>query len=382
MRFSFNALLLAEYSTGMRTLIVGVLSGLRSLVPSEEWVVYIRPKIQTRIDLPRWDGCHYVQVPLAKSLPGRLMTELWFLPSLDRRHAVDVSYNPVAYLPLNQKIPAVVTFVDFTGSRVPAGYTLGQRLSHGLRYKHALFHARGIATISETMNRDLLATYGQQLKAVVAPILCGVGPEFFQPPMIPASDLDRRYGLHGNVLLASGGTNARKDIQTLARSFAILPGQIVDAMTVVVMGPSRPREVARILELIPVERRHRFRIIGFVPQRDVLELTAKARLMAFPTLDEGFGLPVLEAMAAGKPVICSDLDVLREVGGDCVRYFPVQDYTALAQSIEELWTTDVQCRRMSVTGQERARLFTWDAVAERLMELLRSVGNDASDGRK
>ncbi len=373
MKLAFNALLLAEESTGMRTLMVGLLNGLKDLALRDRWIVYVRPGVRKRLVLPEWAGCTYIEVGSARTLPGRVITEIVGLPYYDRKHGIDVSFSPTSYLPINQVTPAIITFVDFCCRRVPKGYSWSQRLSSGLRAEHSLLRASGVVAISETMRRDLLAAYGKRLSAPVVAMPLGVDENLFDARQTAAPSGSAPFRFASNCILTSGGTNARKDVGTLISAYARLPTTLTANVPLVVMGPCDLRAKTAMLRDVAADLRARIIFTGFVGYEDKRELFASASLFVFPTLDEGFGLPILEAMAVGVPVICSDLDVLREVGGDRAVYFPPGDVPALAREIASALLDVASMRRMRVGGRKRARMFTWRAAAEKLMTLIRQV---------
>jgi alpha-1,3-rhamnosyl/mannosyltransferase len=380
MRFSFNALLLRSDAAGIGTLIRGLLHGLGDVGASHEWVVYLRPGVSKAVELPRWEGCRYVEIPGARMKAGRVAMELFGLPAYDRRFGVDVAYSPTSYLPLTQGVPAVATVVDFCWLRVPHAVPGWRRLSLRLRMERSLLRAAGIATISETMRRELLARYGAQLRAPVCATPLGVGPAFFAARALPQTGARARYGAAGTLILASGGTDPRKDVESLVRACKLLPREILQDARVMVIGPRSRRAEQAILSAVNEEVASKIRFTGFIPLAEVLELFACASLFVYSTLDEGFGLPVLEAMAAGVPVVCSDLEVLREVGGDTVIYTPMRDPAALARMMLIPLLDRALAEDLAARARERAATFTWARTAERLLTLFAQTlaGMDAA----
>jgi len=113
-------------------------------------------------------------------------------------------------------------------------------------------------------------------------------------------------------------------------------------------------------------------ITGWVPREELYSLYERARAFVYPSTFEGFGMPVLEAMAAGIPVACADIPPLREVAGDAALFFDPLDEDAIASAIERI-TTDNELRQtLSLTGPNRARPFTWKRCAEQTLEVLLS----------
>ena len=364
MRVSFNALLLTGQSAGLGTLTLGLLQGLQAAECLEEVVVLVRPGMCQALHLPRWERCCYHEVPAARTKAGRLAMELVGLPAYDRKFQVDVAYSPTSYLPLNQRRPAVATLVDFCWLRAPETVPFLRRLSLHLRMERSLLRAAGIATISHSMRKDLLARYGARLHQPVRAAPLGVDQRFFRVRDGTTRDPRDRLGIRGSVILASGGTDPRKDVQTLVRGFALLPDALRRNHHVVIIGSADRGSVRLILGKPDGGVQERVVFTGFIPLAEVLEWFSVADLLVYPSLDEGFGLPVLEAMAAGVPVVCSDLEALREVGGDAVSFVPPRSPVILADAMECL-LTDRSLREQRIQeGRERARSFTWTACAQ------------------
>ncbi len=101
-------------------------------------------------------------------------------------------------------------------------------------------------------------------------------------------------------------------------------------------------------------------ILGFVPQEDLPALYRGAKLFVFPSLYEGFGMPVLEAMSMGTPVLTANNSSLAEVGGETVAYVESEDDEELCDKMLELLQDDAQLQKMSVEGKERSKQFSWD----------------------
>lgn len=373
MRLSFNALLLAQHSTGMRTQLMGMLKGLQRTNSSDSWVVYLRPGLKNRLPLPQWERVEYIELSVTRTLPGRLLVELFGLPFYDKLYNIDVSYSPTVYLPMTQQIPAVITFIDFCWRNVPTGYTFTQRLSKQMRSESSLFRAAGITTISETMRKALLDLYGSRLEVPVVTTPSAVDEELFEVKRLDATELRRKFDLGETVILTSGGTNPRKDIRTLVNAFLLLPEDLQASTHMVILGPYEIRLKESIIREVPEDRRKQIVFTGFLSYKDKLHLYSLASLFVFPTLDEGFGLPVLEAMAAGVPVICSDIEVLREVGGDTVCYFHVQNVEELARYIQSLLESPQAMDTAINAATIRARTFSWKSSAQRLLQLMKRV---------
>ncbi len=352
---------------------LGLLRGLGEICPPEEVVVYLREGMEGDPELPRWPGCRYLPVPGTRSKAGRVMAELAGLSGLDGRIGADLSYSPTSYLPLSPRVPSVATVVDLCWRRMPETVPLVRRLSLRLRMRPSLKWAAGLVAISEEVRRDVLALYGGRLRAPIRVMPLGVDSRFLEiPEGRPARSPDPESG-HQMLIVSSGGTDPRKGIETLLDAFTALPVAFCLRTCLTILGPRDPRRVERLLQRIDPARRARVTFPGFLPIDEVLRLFARADLFVYPSRYEGFGLPVLEAMAAGIPVVCSDLPVLREVGGEEASYFEVGASSRLAEKVVELLASRAAAATAGESGRERARTFTWRRSASVLLEVLREV---------
>ena len=115
---------------------------------------------------------------------------------------------------------------------------------------------------------------------------------------------------------------------------------------------------------------HSVRIMGWIPRDELYSLYERARAFVYPSMFEGFGMPVLEAMAAGIPAACSDIPPLHEVAGDAALFFNQLDEDAIAAAIERVMNDASLRERLATAGRERARGFSWAKAAEQTLEVL------------
>jgi len=170
-----------------------------------------------------------------------------------------------------------------------------------------------------------------------------------------------RYPIPEQFVLYVGAVNIRKDVPTLVRAVT----EIADAPGVglVLVGPP-PREGLAAWGLDHPRVTH----LGYVPDDDLPGLYAAASVVAIPAKLEGFGLPLVEAMAAGAPVVASDLPVFREVGGDAPLYFPAADPVALRAALSTVLRDGAAAEQMRTAGRDQASRFMWSACAAATVE--------------
>jgi glycosyltransferase involved in cell wall biosynthesis len=243
-------------------------------------------------------------------------------------------------LPLVCPPPAVVTVQDLSWERDPSVFGLADLLTFKVFVRRAVRKARRVLAISERTKRDLVELYGTPPDQVV------VTPLAPDPAFRPA-------GEHDSFLLFVSAIEPRKQ-----------PLDAIDAANevgrkLVVVGPPKDEELAAEL------RRRGADVRGYVPQDELVRLYQRAACLVFPSRYEGFGLPVVEAMACGTPVVAAPEPALQEVAGDAAVFTD-----RLAEGIRQVLADR---ERFSAAGLERARAFSWRETARITADVYREV---------
>jgi glycosyltransferase involved in cell wall biosynthesis len=172
-----------------------------------------------------------------------------------------------------------------------------------------------------------------------------------------------------NVILNVGVIQKRKNIERLVTAF-----ETVDRRWRLVLAGSRGYGAERIMARIEASpARDRIWVAGYVTHEELAAWYARARVFAFPSLDEGFGMPVLEAMAAGTPVVTSNRSALPEVAGDAAILVDPENTEALGQALRGITEKESLWRDLAWRGAARAHLFTWEQAVERTWNVYREI---------
>jgi glycosyltransferase involved in cell wall biosynthesis len=238
--------------------------------------------------------------------------------------------------------------------------------------------ARGavaVGTVSEASGRDVTALLGVAPERIV--MLPGAPHPACHPPEAEAiARVRARYGLARPYVLTVGTLEPRKNLPMLLRAFDLLHGQSGTAaaqLDLVAVGAKGWRDRELRAELALRLSSGRVHLLGYVPEEDLTALYGGATLMAYPSHFEGFGLPLVEAMACGTPVVATDVEALREVSGGAAILVPPGDQRALAAQISRLAEDPAARAAARQRGLARAAAFSWQTTAERLWAVARAT---------
>ncbi len=281
--------------------------------------------------------------PLELSTPAQEARMAWSLPRLLRRTRASLVHTQYA-VPFRAPCPAVVTIHDLSFEHDPAHMAFRDRLVFRRVVPRAARVARRVLTVSERTRADLVRLYGlPEGKVVVTPN--GVDPAF-----TPGNPLAL-----GTYVLVVGAVQARKNQLAALAAAAAVP------LPLVVAGPLKDEALAARLREGGADLR------GYVSQDELVELYRGAACLVQPSRFEGFGLPVLEAMACGTPVVALDEPALREVAGEAAVF--VEEHE-LADGMQR---AIAERDRLVAAGLERAGSFSWRVSAERTLEVYREA---------
>ena len=302
--------------------------------------------------------------------PGYSLAELTrfafrlFRDRLDLFHATHYVLPPI-------RSRAVVTIHDIIHLLYPQFLPNRAALVYArVMIRRALTRADRIITVSYNSKRDLVDYFGITPSRIEV-IYNGVSPRF--RPDVPEEDRRRvaeRHGLTRPYLLFLGGERPHKNAQNVVRAFAEARRRRPDLTHTLVLAGPMPASTARIDALIAaLDVGPSIVRPGRIAEEDMPGLFAGADLLLYPTLYEGFGLPVVEAMACGTPVLTSSTSALQEIAGGYAYLVDPLDVDAIARGIV-LLTTDTKVRSDFIElGRKRARDFSWDKAAERTLEV-------------
>lgn len=281
----------------------------------------------------------------------------------------DVFFTPTHYAPRFSPVPSVISIMDLSFIHFPQLFKKSDLYQLKNWTKYSAKKARKILTISKASKDDIIKKYGlpEDKVAVTYP---GIK---FKSTMQNSKLLEEKYGIGGDYILFVGTLQPRKNIERLIEAFSKISNKPIDLVVVGKKGWMY-EDILKAPKKFGVEDRVKF--LDFVPDSDLSVLYKNALFFILPSLYEGFGLPVLEAMQYGCPVITSNVSSLPEAGGEAALYVDPLDTEDIAKKMSVLIKDDKLRREMIEKGLKQVRKFSWEKTARQTLEVLEEAAKN------
>jgi len=368
MRIGIDGRYIADHFPGIGRYVYNLVKALSRVAPDDELVVATHPGLpNSRYDLGELVTAPNVQLELLGA-QARSAAEQVRWPLAARRWSLDILHSPYFYKPLVLPCPSLVTIYDLIPLVFPQGFTAWQRLSFRLMVGAALRTSRAAVAISGATRDDLRKHFDLQGDRVwVTPLAADTA--FHPRPATEIATVCDRYGLPERYLLYFGINKPHKNLQRLVQAYA----RLGDAPPLVLAGREDPRypQARAQAEALGLGRRVLF--LGEIAEADLPALYSGGVLFVFPSLYEGFGLPVLEAMACGTPVVCSNRSSLPEVVGNAAVTFDPLSVDDMANAIGRVLADADLRAELRERGRAQAARFTWERTARETLKAYRAL---------
>ena len=372
MRIGIDARTLSGRYTGDRTYWRGLIGGLAAVDTVNEYFLYTRLPLEG--DPPPGLGPNFFW----RLLPKPTHDALWMLmafPQALKKDRIDIAHTQYNIPLLGTPCPVVTTVHDVSFRVHPEYFLPKDRWVLNTLVPRSMQKAARVIAVSESTRRDILRHYTQIPKEHVTVILEAADSRFAPPrdgQETARAVSNTRLGLDDRpYLLAVGVLQPRKNLALLLDAFALLK-----------LGPNPPPhrliiagkrgwldETDAQLDALPPEVAREVALAGYVADDDLPNLYGGADALCYPSRYEGFGLPPLEAMACGCPVLCSRSSSLPEVVGDAGILLPADDSNAWANALVKLLSSPIVLARWRERGPERAALFSWKTAAQETLNI-------------
>lgn len=367
MRIGVDLHTLTNFMQGSRTYVYNLTKNLISIDRTNEYYLYFPRDLSHNIDFVLDNkNVHYKNIfPASRSL--RLCITFPTKLAKDNIDLFQCQYMG----PLFPPCPYIVTIHDIIHERYPEFYPRNLRILMKLFYPLSARRALRIITGSQyTKNeiRDIFKIPEERIKVIPY----GVSDDFRVLEDIErVNRVKNKYGIDGNYILFVGRVEPRKNIKGLIEAYTHVKNRYHIKQQLVIVGMNDALFRDFDIPLNGIESEVIF--TGSVAQEDLPYLYNGADLFAYPSFAEGFGLPLLEAMACGVPTVTSKTSSLPEVVGDAGVFIDPWDIEDIAYGIHKVLSEPALQRRMKEKGLERSRLFSWRATAERVLQVYREI---------
>jgi glycosyltransferase involved in cell wall biosynthesis len=374
MHVGLNLIFLVPGETGgMEVAARELIPALIDAAPREmRFTAFVNREAAAAKDGPWGELLPAVTVPVnARKRTQWVLGEQALLPRLAAHEGVDLVHSLASTAPAWGRFRRVVTVHDLIYARFPEAHAGIRDLGMRVLVPLAVRRSDRVIVDSHSTQRDLVELLGTAAEHIdIVPLGLGtVG----RAEATGERELRERFGLGGrHVALSLSAKRPHKNLSALIGALARIPGERRPLLVLPGYPTAHETELRERARTAGVQGDVRF--LDWLSGEEFEGLWQLADMFVFPSLYEGFGLPVLEAMARGVPVACSNASSLPEVAGDAALMFDPCDEAAIAASIERLSSDRVEVERLRACGLERAREFTWERTARLTLESYRRSG--------
>ncbi|MBI5300776.1 MAG: glycosyltransferase family 4 protein [Chloroflexi bacterium] len=370
MRIGIDVTALPTQLFGAGNYIVNLTQTLIRMDPANDYLIFSKPR---QIEL--FAGRGHAQV-VRVNLPTRYHRIAWeqtFFPLLIRRYRLDVVHSPHYTMPVVAPCAKVVTFHDMTFFLHPEAHLFYKLIFFRGMIPVSSRYADALIAISQNTRADMLRLLPvNPTKLFTIPY--GIAPIFRPMPKADQEAALRKYDLPVQFILYVGNLEPRKNLPMLLRAFAALVRRGLPH-SLVLAGSRGWMDEEVFATLRELNLGHRVFLPGYIPQAELPALYSAASLFVYASRYEGFGLPVLEAMACGAPVITSNVASMPEIAGDAGVLVQPDDQAGLTDAMARVLSDQELRARLAREGLARSKIFSWERAAEETLAVYARVAH-------
>jgi len=298
------------------------------------------------------------------------------LPFILKRDGVDVLHSPCYNTPLLSGVPSVVTIHDMSSSIFPRQFVLKHRLIYSTLVPMAARKAARIIAVSTQTKEDIVRIFNVPEERVDV-ILEAANKEYYRRGGDEVGEIRKKYGIDSKYVLFVGTLQPRKNVVRLIKAYACMNAERDNGTEYKLVLAGKKgwfyKEIFETVKRLGIEEKVQF--LGHVPGEDLPPLYSGASLFVFPSLYEGFGLPPLEAMSCGAPVIAADNSCFPEILGDAAILVDAESEESMKDGMLKALYDEAFHEKMMQDGFSRAKQFSWEKTAKETIESYRKAAS-------
>jgi glycosyltransferase involved in cell wall biosynthesis len=373
MKIAINALSAKSQHHGVGVYITNILKHLIPLTRHHDFLLYKRRGLGQIQNLQDKGNIKYKDIDMSRSL--RIVWEQTFLPVYLSKEKFDLFWGPCNFLPLIKPCRFIVTIHDLAPFLLPRSLPLIRRIYYQRAFLNSIHRADKIVVVSESLKTDLIKHFSVPEKKIKA-IHNGID-ESFRPIVdkVSLSKIQKKYRLPSDFILTLGVLEPKKNTIGLIQAYADLKKSYTELPKLVIGGSKqygwKNNQVFKIVKNLRLDDDIIF--TDTIVHEDLPAVYTLATLFVLPSIYEGFGLPVAEAMACGTPVITSNTSSLPEVAGDAAILVNPFDVQEISRTISRVLANERLQKEMKENGIENAKRFSWNRAANALFEVIETL---------
>jgi glycosyltransferase involved in cell wall biosynthesis len=327
-----------------------------------------------------WMGTFPTAKEILLASKNKLYWDYVALPAAVRQHRIDLFWTPAYIVPFTMPCKSVAAVHDLAYFLLPQSYPLVDRWYMRATMPGSFRRAQALLAVSEHTRLDMERLFPFTRGKITVTYEAAATRFHQRLTSTQLAVVQSRYHLSAPFIFYAGSISPRKGLPYLLKAFAYLKQERgIPQRLVFTGGWTWGDEAIRdLIQRLGIQAE--VVILGNVAPDDMPALYQLADVFVYPSLYEGFGLPILEAMASGCPVVCSNLTALPEVAGDAATMIDPRDTTALADAIYRVLCDESERVRLCAKGLARAKRFSWQATARKTLDVFETVMEDSANG--
>ena len=378
MKFAIMARILEYHGYGIQTYLTGLLEGLAAL-DHEHQITLLLDNHQIYPTHYEQTGFHIQRLkPDTRSLVGRLFWDHLSVGLTCNKLEIDALLAPAHIRPLYAPCPVVVTVHDMMYHLFPGDWKWSDQAYFRLMVKGLTTRAAAVHAVSNQTKADFLRLLNYPEDKVHV-IYHGTPPGFCSLPEDETKFIRLKYSLSAPYILYSGSFHPRKNLLVAINVFEKIASDVSHDLVITGLPVWNENNILTRIRQSPYA--HRIHVLGLVPREEMPALYNQAEIFLFPSLYEGFGFPILEAMACGCPVIALNASSIPEVANDAAILVSPEDMDNMHTAVLRVLLDESIRREYKIRGLQQASKFTWTKTAAQMLDLLTELGTKTTDRR-